>query len=254
MNLSELYECSEYTNEFGCIKLCDCLEGMRALDDNVVDVSFTSPPYNDKGSGLGDGHHKYIVDEEVQRNHVDWFEWQCNIIDEMLRVTKKYVLYNVQGISRNRTNVYKLIGKYSNRIHDIVIWNKSSSQPTSTKHKLSNRYEFLLILKCDGVKGVDVNSDFLWNVFDAEKKQKNPYASIHQAVMNKSFCDFVISEFTQENDCVLDVFNGMGTTSLCCMEQGRRFVGFEIFGTYLEESAKRLEEARMKINEEHQNE
>jgi len=181
--------------------LGDCLEVMKTFEDKSVDVSFTSPPYNDKGqkngfnkdeillNGQNNTHTKYKYVEFRE----DWFEWQCQVIDEMLRVSKKYVLYNVQGLISNRKDVYRLIGKYCDRIHDIVIWYKKNGCPTGTPHKLSNKYEFLLILKCDGVKGVDVTSKFYTNVIDAPISRNAQYSKVHKAVMSKDFCDEVPS-------------------------------------------------------------
>ena len=50
MNLHDLTENSYYTNEYGIVLLNDCLQGMKNMDDNIIDVSFTSPPYNDTGT------------------------------------------------------------------------------------------------------------------------------------------------------------------------------------------------------------
>lgn len=93
MNLNELFENADYVNEKGIVLLGDCLQGMKNMDDNIVDVSFTSPPYNDTGTKNEDvsklkssNTHKKYLDVEYRK---DWFEWQCEIIDEMLRVTKK---------------------------------------------------------------------------------------------------------------------------------------------------------------------
>ncbi len=36
-----------YVTQYGVIKQGDCLELMKELKDNSVDVCFTSPPYND---------------------------------------------------------------------------------------------------------------------------------------------------------------------------------------------------------------
>ena len=245
MNLHDLTENSYYTNEYGIVLLNDCLQGMKNMDDNIVDVSFTSPPYNDTGTKNEDvanitssNTHKKYLDVEYRK---DWYEWQCEVIDEMLRVTRKYVLYNVQGLSTTRKDIYKIIGKYANRIHDILIWYKPNGCPTSTPHKISNKYEMVLILKPDGVKGCDVNSKFYTNVIVNNINPNKDYAKIHRAVMNKDFCSEIIKEFTQENDIVLDPFMGLGTTALCCMEQNRKFVGFELCETYITEMAKRLD-------------
>lgn len=214
----------------------DCIEGMKKIDTNSIDVSFTSPPYNDSGTKNEDvavlkSHNTHKKYEHVEYRK-DWFEWMCECIDEMLRVSKKYVLFNVQGIKSNRKNVYKLIGHYADRIHDIVIWYKPNGAPTSTPHKLSNKYEFLLILKSDGVKGVDVTSRFYTNVIVQNINSNKEYSKIHIALMAKGFCDEVIKEFTSENDIVLDPFMGLGTTALSCIEQNRQFIGFELSQKY----------------------
>lgn len=235
----------------------DCLEGMRTLmADNSVDVSFTSPPYNDIGrdgdyredgnlyTDHGSTHTKYKYVETRK----DWFEWQCEVIDEMLRVSKKYVLYNIQGIKNNRADLYKLIGRYSDRIHDIVIWYKPNGCPTSTPHKLSNKYEMLIIIKCDGCDGVDVSSRNYNNVIVENINPNKEYGKIHKALMSKTFCSEVIREFTSEGDTVLDPFFGLGTTGICCIEQNRNYVGFEIFEEYASLAEDRLKDARIRKN------
>ena len=165
--------------KYDYIECGDCLELMKQLSDKCVDVSFTSPPYNDTGNknqdvaiaDEGGCTHKKYLHVETRK---DWFEWMCEVIDEMRRITKKYVLLNVQALKKNRENIYKLIGHYSKHIHDIVIWYKPNGLPTSTPNKLSNTYEFLIIIKCDGVKGVDVNSTFYRNVIVQNNNSNKP--------------------------------------------------------------------------------
>ena len=145
------------------IMCMDCLEYMRHKADKSVDVFFTSPPYNDSGTDNEDvsklkSHNTHKKYQDTER-HDDWFEWQCEVIDEALRITKKYVLYNIQALSNNRENVYKIIGKYADRIHDILIYYKPNGTPTSTSYKISNMYEFVLILKPNGVEGVNVDEE-----------------------------------------------------------------------------------------------
>lgn len=227
----------------GWIKCCDCVEGMKSMEAKSVDVSFTSPPYNDTGTSKTDmhtnnTHRKY----EIPEMRKDWFNWQCEVIDQMLRVTKKYVLYNVQGLKNNRENIYKLIGHYSERIHDILVWYKPNGCPTGTPNKLSNKYEMVLILKPDGVKGVDVNSKFYTNVIVQNINSNKEFAQHHKAVMSKPFCDEIIKEFTKEGDIVLDPFMGMATTAVSCIEQNRKFIGFEIYPKYFELAQKRIKE------------
>lgn len=219
---------------------------MKKLPSKYVDVCFTSPPYNDFGNAKqnvaiaddgGNTHKKYLYVETRK----DWLQWIIECIDEMRRVTKKWVLLNVQGLKKNRTNIYKLIGYYSSYIHDIVIWYKPNGLPTSTPNKISNSYEFLLVIKCDGVKNVEVQSSFFRNVIVKNKNSNKEFAKIHRAVMSKDFCDEVIKEFTAKNDIILDPFSGMGTTALSCVEQNRHYIGFELNQTYYKTAIERLD-------------
>lgn len=238
----------ELRMKYNYIEQGDCLELMKELEDNSVDVCFTSPPYNDSGSdnlnvcdNNGGNHKKYLHTER----HDDWYEWQCNVIDEMLRVSKKLVIYNIQGIKNNRNNLYKLIGKYHDKIHDIVIWYKPNGMPTSTPNVLSNTYEMLLLLKPKGVKKVTVNSTFYRNVIVAPTNKNREFSKIHKAVMSKEFCDEVIKEFTSPGDIVLDPFFGMGTTGVCCLEQGRRYIGFELYQEYVDKARERINKLKL---------
>lgn len=217
------------------------------MDDNSVDVCLTSPPYNDVGkkdipSDSGNNpygvHKKYL---EAEQHIDDWFEWQCSIIDEMLRISKKLVVYNIAGIKPNRENLYKLIGHYSKRIHDILIWYKPNGLPTCTPNAISNTYEYVLLLKPDNVETVKVNSTFYRNVIVNNVNSGNPYADIHHAVMPLSFASELVREFTKENDIVLDPFSGMGTTAVACIRLKRKFIGFEICEEYYNKSKERVE-------------
>ena len=228
------------------IECGDAVELMKGMPKCSVDVCFTSPPYNSFGQAEEvmeksvhgrTTHRKYMSSMDRRR---DWYEWQCEVIDEMLRVAKKLVIYNVQALANNRKNVYKLIGKYSDKIHDIVIWYKPNGVPTSTKHKISNTYEMLLLIKPNGVSGVSVDSEFYRNIIIQNTNPNREYCKVHRAVMSKSFCDEVIREFTKTGDIVLDPFAGVGTTAISCIEQSRHYIGFDISPEYCDIAKKRV--------------
>lgn len=223
----------------------DCLDLMSEMDDKCVDYVFTSPPYNDNGTSYTPHkatHKKY---EHIEK-YDDYFEWLVERVDEMLRITKKLVIFNIQGIKNNREALYKFIGHYSDRIHDILIWTKPTATPCSTPHKISNYYEMIILIKPDGVDSVDVNSMFYKNVIHLNANKNNTYASIHRAVMSKDLCMEIIDEFTQENTIVLDPFMGTGTTAVCCKHLNRHYIGFEISDKYAEICKQRIIEETAK--------
>lgn len=160
----------------------------------------------------------------------------------MLRVSKKYVIVNIQPLKNSAKYVYEYIGYYANRIDRVLIWNKTNAQPCGNPHKISNYYEYIIVFSNKKDRAIDVNSKFYKNVITVNETNKNPYADIHGAVMNQAFCKEIIKEFTNERDVVLDVFAGVGTTLATAKSMGRNYIGFEIEKQYYDICKKRVEE------------
>jgi len=218
----------------------DCMNLLKNIQVGGVDVVFTSPPYNDSGCTEKDIEKKRHVKYEYIENRDDWFEWQCQIIDELLRVTKRHILYNVQPILNNKADVYRLIGKYADKIDQILIWYKPNAQPQHYPHRIANFYEMVIIFKGQEFDKLYINSDGYKNVIVQNINANHSFSEIHRAVMSKRFADEIIKEFTMEGEIVLDPFMGLATTGVCCAEQGRKFIGCEIHKPYFEVAKERV--------------
>ena len=210
----------------------DCMDVLRKMKDCAVDVTFTSPPYNDSAKTERDVEKKRHLKYETIESRDDWYEWQTEIIDQLLRVTKRYVLYNVQAILANREDVYRLIGHYAEHIHQILIWYKPNAQPQPYKNRIGNSYEMVLLLRGKKFKNLHINSEHYSNVIVQNINEDHQYSNIHRAVMSTPFSDEIIREFTQKGDIVFDPFMGLATTGISCVKQGRQFIGVEIHEPY----------------------
>lgn len=222
----------------------DCLEFMKNQKDKQYDVIFTSPPYNDSGSEKdgcvekGFRHRKYSFAEYRD----DWLEWQTECIEQMQRITKKFVLYNVQPILSNKNDVYKLIGNFANDIHMILIWYKPNAQPQHYEHRISNCYEMVLV-----IKGKDWNKKKFWlntngnrNVIVQNINSNHEYSKEHRALMSLNFAEEIIKNYTEEGDLIYDPFCGLATTGIACVKNNRNFVGTELNERYYELALKRM--------------
>src|SRR3990167_387574 len=56
----------------------DCLEGMKLIENESIDLIITDPPYN---------HGKEMINDSLNEN--DFFEWIANCYKEFNRVLKK---------------------------------------------------------------------------------------------------------------------------------------------------------------------
>ena len=227
----------------------DCLEKMSEIPMGGVDVVFTSPPYNDSGKTQSDIDNKRHMKYQTVEYRDDWFEWQVECINEMLRVAKRQVLYNVQAILSNKQDVYRLIGHFADKIDHILIWYKPNAQPQHYPHRIANCYEMVLIFKSHEFDKLYINSNGYKNVIVKNINSDRRYCDKHRALMSKDFCDEIIREFTLEGDTVLDPFMGLATTGICCVNQGRNFVGIEINDDYFNMAKTRIadETAQMSI-------
>jgi DNA modification methylase len=207
----------------------NCLSGFKQLEDDSVNNVFTSPPYNRKRN---DKYNFYNDDL------VEYKQFIKEVIDESLRVSKDYVFLNIQKNYYNKTDVFSLIGEYADKLIDIFIWNKSNPMPASG-HNVTNAYEFVLILS-DVHTSIKSNQTYTKNLFTTNVYSNNPYKQIHRAVMNPEACEYILHNFTQENDIILDPFMGVGTTAVVCKEMNRRYIGFEINKEYHSVAEERL--------------
>lgn len=227
----------------------DCLKEMRKIKSGGASVVFTSPPYNDSGYTQADIENKRHVKYEYVELRDDWFEWQCECIDEMLRIAKRQVLYNIQPILSNKKDVYRLIGKYADKIDNILIWYKPNAQPQHYEHRIANFYEMVLVLKGAEFDKLYINSNGYKNVIVQNINANHTWSEKHRALMSENFCDEIIREFTQDGDTVLDPFMGLATTGLSCAKYGRDFIGIEIYEPYFKIAQQRMEQetAQMKL-------
>lgn len=159
-----------------------------------------------------------------------------------MRICKRQVLYNVQPILNNKSDVYKLIGHYSDRIDNILVWYKPNAQPQHYPHRIANFYELVLIIKCDDFDKLYINSNGYTNVIVKNINSNHRWSDKHRAVMSESFCDEIIREFTQKNDVVLDPFMGLATTGVSCLKYDRSFIGIELHKPYYDLANERMKE------------
>jgi len=235
-------------NKFYC---GDCLEVMKDIDDKSIGLIFTSPPYNMR-TRIRNG--KYTTREKSEHfskkyKHFndalsieDFYNFHSKAIKEMLRISK-VVVYNFQIVTGSKEAFFKIIGDFNKDIKDIIIWDKGHGQPAMHGNVLNSCYEMLLILEDDKKAGrVISNSTFkrgeMQNILRIGRGKK--ISDIHSAIFPIELAENIITNFSNENDTVLDPFAGSGTTGVACKNLHRNFIGIEISPEYCKIAEKRL--------------
>ena len=210
----------------------DCLDVLKNIESNSVDFAFTSPPYNrernDKYANFND-------------KCLNYFEFLKSVVELNLKISK-YLFLNVQKNYYNKADIFKLIGEYSNKIIDIIVWTKSNPMPASGLN-LTNAYEFILIMS-NTEKSIKCTKTYTKNHIETSVYSENPYKKIHRAVMKPQVVEYFINNFTKENDTILDCFMGLGTTGIEAKRKNRKFIGVELVKEYFDIAKKRIEEIK----------
>jgi len=195
----------------------DCLDIIKEMNDNSVDIVFTSPPYNRKRND------KYTHYDDIIE---DYFGWSCKVIDELIRVSKGNVYYNIQKNYYNKMDVFKIIGRYSEQICDIIIWEKSNPLPANG-FNITNAYEFIIVFG----KNIKANQTYTKNHITTSVTQM---IAEHKAIMHKDVAMFIIDRFSSIGDTILDPFAGTGTTGVICQRLNRNYILIEKTPEYVE--------------------
>lgn len=236
------------------LRLGDCLEVIKLIPSASIDLTVTSPPYDNLRTYNG-----YTFDFE-------------NIAKELYRVTKDggVVVWvvgdaTVKGSETGtsfRQALYFI--KCGFNLHDTMIYEKnSSSYPANNKsNRYSQIFEYMFIFSKGKPKTSNLIKDKAnkWAGYkDFSGKLKNPVPAFsprnniwkyttsfndktgHPAVFPEQLAHDHIISWSNKGDTVLDCFLGSGTTGKMAKQLNRNFIGIEISQEYLDIAKKRIE-------------
>lgn len=207
------------------IKNGDCLQLMKELPDKSCDIAFTSPPYNRERND------KYDFYDDAKN---DYYSFLCQVIDELMRITKRHIFFNVQAQYYNKADIYKLIGAYADNIQQIIIWEKLNPMPANGNN-ITNAYEFFLVI---GDEPLKANGTYVKNLIATAVNGDMP--DEHKAVMKQDVADYFMRTYSKRDDVVIDPFMGTGTTAIATRKYKCHYIGFEISQKYIDIALDRL--------------
>jgi site-specific DNA-methyltransferase (adenine-specific)/modification methylase len=225
------------------------LETMKRMPDNFIDIVITSPPYN-----LGKGRaYKGGLDYEEYEDNLSkekYFEQTKIWINELLRVTKYHIFWNIQEVKGNRGIVKFLINEFEENLKETFIWAKTNPAPGLVPTMVTNSMEYIFCFSKDEPKSKKFNY-CNFNNRETNNQAYNvlikPINSGNIETLGHSFCfgdwlpDYFINKFSKENDLIYDPFMGMGTTAKSAIKYKRNFIGSEMTKKYVDLANKRLQ-------------
>ena len=230
-----------------------CLDTMKRIPDNFVNVVITSPPYN-MNLRIRNGVYtsRQIVKElstkyEGFADNVpinEYYEFHSKVIKELLRISN-LVFYNIQIVTGSKRAFFKIIGDFADNLKDIIVWDKGNGQPAMKEQVLNRRTELLLVFENDyPISRQFRNATFKRGTLDdiwLIKRERKKGAVNHGATFPEKLVETILLNFSKKGDIIYDPFLGTGTTALVAKKMNRHYLGSEINADYFNFSTKIIE-------------
>ena len=216
----------------------DCIETMKKLPNESIDLVITSPPYNLKnstGNGMKDGRggkwkNAALVngysDHDDCMPHAEYVRWQRECISEMVRLLKPdgAIFYNhkrrVQnGLLQDRQDIVEGFP-----VRQIIIWRRNGGINFNAGYFLPTYEVIYLIAKPKFKLAPKANS--YGDVWEFGQEMKNP----HPAPFPVALIDRIVKSTNAK--LVLDPFMGSGTTAIAAIRNKRSYIGIELSPSY----------------------
>ena len=210
----------------------DCLEGMKRIPDNSIDLIVTDPPYliNYKTGYRKDKEHRF---NEVILND-DNEDLIKGYIKECYRILKDdSAMY--MFCSSHKVDLFKVELEKHFTIKNMIIWVKNNHTAGDLKAAFGRKYEIIFLVN-KGRK--ELNGKRLTDVWEFPRVSGNK--QIHQNQKPLALIKQCIKKHSNEHDIIFDGFMGSGTTAIACMNTKRNFIGFELDKEYYEKSLERI--------------
>jgi len=230
----------------------DCLEYLRSLPDECVDLVLIDPPY-------GVNFKNDFYDDSAEFVKIESIKW----LQELFRILKDgshcYIFTGTKSLNLWLTNIESGGFEFKNIINVLAYCNGQY-----LKNNFYYRTEHILFLSKGKAKNLN-QVDFIktsdawkndkrninkqeytysypnfWNFIFANEKA-NTKKLFHPNQKNTKLLEILIKLSTNENDIVLDCFSGSGSLAQACLETNRNFLCCERDEGYVKIANDRLE-------------
>ena len=226
----------------------DCLEGMKLIPDNCIDLIITSPPYN-----LGKQHHtgnnRFKSYNEYDDNMPEklYQQWQVEVLNECYRILKDdgSMWYNHKNRIKNGIQItpYEWILKSKFLVKQEVVWQNGSQNFDKIRlYPMTERVYWL----AKSPKTKMFNAINHHDLFTRSEWQPVKTKGAFKRAYPEKMVEDIISCFNNAN-IILDPFSGSGTTCKVAKELGKNYIGFELDTTYYNLANERIQKHKIKI-------
>ena len=238
----------------------DCIEVLKDIPDNSVDLIFADPPYNlqlngelfrpnqTKVDAVNDEWDKFNSFEEYDRFTFLWLK-------ECKRILKENGSFWVIGTYHNIFRVGKIMQDLGYWILNDIVWIKTNPMPNFKGTRFSNAHETLIwATKKEKSKYTfnyksmkiynddkQMRSEWYIPICQGKERLKDENGNkLHSTQKPEELLFRIIISTSKAGDVVLDPFAGSGTTCVVAKRLKRKFIGIEKEQKYIKAAIKRV--------------
>jgi site-specific DNA-methyltransferase (adenine-specific) len=226
LHLDNLKTWEDAKNKVLC---CDCLEYMKMMPDNCVDLVLTDPPY-----GIEYQSNMRTKSIKFDKLENDNNEMRFIAYKEIFRILKDDSVIISFCSFKNYADDYKELEKYFN-IKNCIIWFKGGGGIGDLQHSLSTDYEMAIIGHKGQCKIRGKRDGSVW-----KSNKVNPNTMVHPTEKPIDIIRRLVETFSDKQNLIFDPFMGSWTTARACKDLGRNFIGCELDEKYCEIGEQRL--------------
>jgi len=230
----------------------DCIEAVKQIDDNSVDLIITDPPYNlgnfmkDRDTNLSKMRDNFFATAGWDNMEFDeWTKSMDAIFESAARVMKKGGSMIVFMAIIKVETIIKLAEKHGFYYKTTGIWHKTNPMPRNMNLHFVNSTEAWIYFTYKTRTGTFNNNgsvlhDFIETSVTPNSERKH---GKHPTQKPEGLIKHFVEVLSNENDWILDPFMGSGTTGVAAKRQNRNFIGIELSTEYYEIAKERIQEA-----------
>ncbi|HKJ72828.1 MAG TPA: site-specific DNA-methyltransferase [Alphaproteobacteria bacterium] len=242
----------------------DCIEIMKSLPENSVDLIFADPPYNLQLRG--DLFRPNNTKVDAVNDDWDRFDslktydtFTRNWLTAARRILKDTGTIWVIGSYHNIFRVGAAMQDIGYWVLNDIVWRKSNPMPNFRGKRFTNAHETMLwcakhqaqkkyTFNYDAMKMLNdelqMRSDWVIPICSGSERLKVNGEKAHTTQKPEALLHRVILASSHEGEVVLDPFFGSGTTGAVAKRLRRRFIGIEKEDAYVEVASERIKAVR----------
>ena len=242
----------------------DCLEVMKNIPDNRVDLILCDLPYGTTECKWD----KFIDNKSMWEHYNRILKESGNILlfasqpftTKLIESNPKMFRYEIIWVKTRPTGFANANYRPMKKHENILIFTKSS---TSTAGNIHATYNPQGLIECErkikrtsrGYQGERQNSkdeyiskftNYPTSIIEFSSEGK----TVHPTQKPVELLEYLIKTYSNEGEVVLDNCMGSGSTGVACINTNRKFIGIELDKKYFEIARERIEKAKNDIDKE----